>query len=144
MKYNQDDSSDFAPKKFVELGSVSPSEWCGLIGIAPSALAQAANQLVSPPPPIALSAGPVAVHVDGVRCFTPTELGQRKGLSAQKFNRLLAERGLQERRDGQWCPTEAGKAFGVLLQVHKKQHAGADVLQLKWKESVLAQLENFA
>lgn len=144
MKYNQHDSAEFASKKFPEMGTVSPSELCGLIGIAPSVLTQAANEAITPPTPIALSAGPVAVHVDGVRCFTPTELGQRKGLSAQKFNRLLAVRGLQERRDGQWCPTEAGKAFGVLLQVHKKQHAGTDVLQLKWKESVLAQLENYA
>lgn len=144
MKYNQHDSVESASNKFTEMGTVSQSEWYGPFGIAPSVLGQAANEAMTPPTQISLSAGPVAVHVDGVRCFTPTELGQRKGLSAQKFNRLLAERGLQERRNGQWCPTGAGKAFGVLLQVHKKQQAGTDVLQLKWKESVLAQLENFA
>ncbi|HEL3014789.1 TPA: hypothetical protein UN285_000576 [Stenotrophomonas maltophilia] len=84
--------------------------------------------------------GPVAVHVDGVCFFTPTDLGKRLGLSPQKFNRLLADRGLQAKQDGQWCPTEAGKPFAVLLQVHKKQQAGTDVLQLKWKETVLAAL----
>lgn len=83
---------------------------------------------------------PVAVHVDGVCFFTPTDLGKRLGLSPQKFNRLLADRGLQTKQDGQWCPTEAGKPFAVLLQVHKKQQAGTDVLQLKWKETVLAAL----
>lgn len=86
--------------------------------------------------------GPVAVHVDGVCFFTPTDLGKRLGLSPQKFNRLLADRGLQAKQDGQWCPTEAGKPFAVLLQVHKKQLAGTDVQQLKWKENVLAVLED--
>lgn len=86
--------------------------------------------------------GPVAVHVDGVCFFTPTDLGKRLGLSPQKFNRLLADRGLQTKQDGQWCPTEAGKPFAVLLQVHKKQLAGTDVQQLKWKENVLAVLED--
>lgn len=84
--------------------------------------------------------GPVAVHVDGVCFFTPTDLGKRLGLSPQKFNRMLADRGLQSKQDGQWCPTEAGKPFAVLLQVHKKQQAGSDVLQLKWKETVLGAL----
>jgi len=86
--------------------------------------------------------GPVAVHVDGIRYFTPTDLGRRKGLSPQAFNRLLVKYGLQEKRDGLWCPTEAGKAFSVLLQVHKKQLAGTDVQQLKWKESVLDHLDD--
>lgn len=81
--------------------------------------------------------GPTPVHIDGVRYFTPTELGRRLGLSAQKFNQLLMSHGLQLKRDGQWCATEAGKALSVLLQVHKKQQAGTDVQQLKWKETVL-------
>ncbi|MFF2048832.1 hypothetical protein ACFVUR_13375 [Stenotrophomonas bentonitica] len=89
-----------------------------------------------------LLAAPVAIVADGVRFFTPTELGRRLGISAQAFNRLLMEHGLQEKRDGQWCPTETGKAFSVLLQVHKKQLAGTDVHQLKWKETVLAQLDD--
>ncbi|MDH1792960.1 phage antirepressor KilAC domain-containing protein [Stenotrophomonas sp. GD03819] len=89
-----------------------------------------------------LLAAPVAIFADGVRFFTPTELGRRLGISAQRFNRLLKDHGLQEKRDGQWCPTEAGKAFSVLLQVHKKQLAGTDVQQLKWKESVLDHLDD--
>jgi len=140
VKENQWDGSELPFAKFPEMGTVSPSELCGLIGIAPSVLAQASNHEMTPPGPIMLSGGPVAVLVDGVCCFTPTDLGRRKGLSAQKFNRLLVDNGLQEKRDGKWCSTEAGKAFSVLLQVHKKQQAGADVQQLKWKESVLAVL----
>jgi len=58
--------------------------------------------------------------------------------------RLLVKLGLQEKRDGLWCPTEAGRAFSVLLQVRKKQLAGTDVQQLKWKESVLGQLVDLA
>jgi len=91
-----------------------------------------------------LLAAPVAIVADGVRFFTPTELGRRLGISAQAFNRLLRDLGLQEKRDGLWCPTEDGKVFSVLLQVHKKQHAGTDVQQLKWKESVLAHLDGQA
>lgn len=87
-----------------------------------------------------LQPGPVAVHVDGVRYFTPTDLGKRLGLSARKFNQLLADRGLQAKRDGHWCPTGAGEVFGVMLQVHKRQQAGTDVQQLKWKETVLAHM----
>lgn len=124
-----------------DLEQVSLLELSQLSGIAVTQLRAAANSAREGREPVpALLPGPMPVHVDGVRCFTPTELGGRIGLSAQQFNRALLERGLQIKRDGQWCPTEAGKAFGVLLQVHKKQQAGTDVLQLKWKETVLSQL----
>lgn len=127
--------------QFPKLEQVSLSHLSEVTHVPAASLLASANQA---PPPGPLSAGPVAVHVDGVLCFTPTDLGRRKGLSPQKFNRLLMEHGLQEKRDGQWCPTEAGKAFSVLLQVHKKQLAGTDVQQLKWKESVLAKLDGLA
>jgi hypothetical protein len=130
--------------KFPKLEQVSLSHFSETFQVPAASLGVAANQAPLQPFPAALSPGPVAVHVDGVRCFTPTDLGRRKGLSPQKFNRLLMEHGLQEKRHGQWCPTEAGKAFSVLLQVHKKQLAGTDVQQLKWKESVLAKLDGLA
>lgn len=110
------------------------------LGVPPARLQAAANAAMPVLVVPILLPGPTPVHIDGVRYFTPTDLGRRLGVSAQKFNRLLVEHGLQEKRDGLWCATEAGKAFGVLLQVHKKQQAGTDVQQLKWKETVLGAL----
>nr|WP_312392955.1 hypothetical protein [Stenotrophomonas geniculata] len=103
-------------------------------------LLQAANLPDADFPQSWRKAAPVAVVIEGVRCFTPTELGRRHGLSAQKFNKLLEGCGLQAKRDGQWCLTPMGQAFGVLLQVRKKQLRGTDVQQLKWKETVLTHM----
>ncbi len=135
-------TSSLEISEFPKLEQISLSHLNDTTLVPTESLLSAANQALPPPGP--LSAGPVAVHVDGIRCFTPTDLGRRKGLSPQAFNRLLVKHGLQEKRDGQWCPTEAGKAFSLLLQVHKKQLAGTDVQQLKWKESVLGQLDDLA
>ncbi|WP_414495574.1 hypothetical protein [Stenotrophomonas maltophilia] len=126
--------------EFTKLRQVSLSQLSDTTNVPEVGLVTPANQALPLPPAFAMSPGPVAVQIDGIRCFTPTELGGRMGLSPQKFNRLLVEHGLQEKRDGQWCPTEAGEAFAVLLQVHKKQKAGTDVQQLKWKENVLGLL----
>ncbi len=141
MKQFQDVTSDFGPKKFPKMERISLSHLSEVTAVPAWGQHAAANQPLASPVPMLLP-GPVAVHVDGIRYFTPTDLGRRKGLSPQAFNRLLVAHGLQEKRDGQWCPTEAGKAFSVLLQVHKKQLAGTDVQQLKWKESVLEQLDD--
>ncbi len=141
MKQNQYITSNSRSKKFPELERVSLSHLSEVTAVPEWEHLAAANQAPASPVPMLLP-GPVAVHVDGIRYFTPTDLGRRKGLSPQAFNRLLVKHGLQEKRDGLWCPTEAGKAFSVLLQVHKKQLAGTDVQQLKWKESVLAQLDD--
>ncbi len=141
MKQIQDVTSDFGPKKFPKMERVSLFHLSEVTAIAARGQLEAANYAPASPVPMLLP-GPVAVHVDGIRYFTPTDLGRRKGISPQKFNRLLMEHGLQEKRDGLWCPTEAGKAFSVLLQVHKKQLAGTDVQQLKWKESVLDHLDD--
>lgn len=135
----------FRISEIANLEQVSLFRLSQVSGVPVERLRAPANAMPLAPPPLPLLLpGPVPIHVDGVRFFTPTELGGRIGLSPQKFNRLLVEHGLQEKRDGQWCPTEAGKAFAVLLQVHKKQQAGTDVQQLKWKESVLAQLDGLA
>lgn len=144
MVNNQSFTKPHQVSQFPKLEQVSLSHLSEATQVSAAVLLAAANQLPPLPIPGAMSPGPVAVHVDGIRCFTPTDLGRRKGISPQKFNRLLMEHGLQEKRDGQWCPTEAGKAFSVLLQVHKKQLAGTDVQQLKWKESVLDHLDEQA
>lgn len=135
-------TGDVRFSEFPKLEQVSLSHLSEATQVPAASLLAAANQALPLLLPGPLSAGPVAVQVDGICCFTPTDLGRRVGLSAQKFNRLLVEHGLQEKRDGLWCPTEAGKAFSVLLQVHKKQLAGTDVQQLKWKESVLDHLDD--
>jgi len=142
MIKNQYFTKPHGVSQFPELQQVSLSHLSETTQVPAASLLAAANQAPPLPLPGPMSAGPVAVQVDGIRCFTPTDLGRRKGISPQKFNRLLMEHGLQEKRDGQWCPTEAGKAFSVLLQVHKKQLAGTDVQQLKWKESVLDHLDD--
>lgn len=77
-----------------------------------------------------------------VRHFTPTELGKRIGMSPQKFNNALRDAGLQERRDGQWCATDDGRRFSVLMDTTKRHHDGTPVTQLKWLESVMALLEH--
>lgn len=74
---------------------------------------------------------------DQDRCFTPTELGQRIGVSAVKFNRSLADLGLQEKKNDVWCATEHGKTYSVLLDAGKKHSDGTPIQQLKWKEAVL-------
>lgn len=137
MQENQFVSADAVPLLVGEMEQSSLFQLSKSYGIPLDHLLVAANRMTGDRPLPALFPGPVAVHVDGVRLFTPTELGGRVGLSAKKFNLLLVDHGLQEKRNGQWCATEAGQIYGVMLQVHKKQRAGTDVLQLKWKETVL-------
>lgn len=74
---------------------------------------------------------------DQDRCFTPTELGQRIGISAIKFNRALQDLGLQEKKNEVWNATEIGKTYSVLLDAGKKHSDGTPIQQLKWKEAVL-------
>ena len=75
-----------------------------------------------------------------VRQFTPTELGERVGMSAIKFNRQLEALGFQEKRNDVWCSTEKRKPFSVLLDTGKKHSNGTPVQQLKWIESVLTEV----
>ncbi|HHA2409566.1 hypothetical protein [Stenotrophomonas maltophilia] len=137
MQQKQEFEGDSLISELWKLEKTSLFHLSKALGVPVDQLLVAANRAA---PIELLLPGPVAVHVDGVCFFTPTDLGKRLGLSPQKFNRLLADRGLQTKQDGQWCPTDAGKPFAVLLQVHKKQQAGTDVLQLKWRETVLAAL----
>lgn len=72
------------------------------------------------------------------RCYSPTELGKRIGISAIKFNQTLMAAGLQYRNESKdLVPTEAGKRFAVLLDTGKKHSNGTPVQQLKWTEDVL-------
>lgn len=92
--------------------------------------------------PAALLPGPTHfVAPGGERYFTPTQLGQPYGMSAQKLNKLLEARGLQSKRFGAWCMTPLGSAYGVMLDTSKRHHSGTMVQQLKWSATVLDVLD---
>lgn len=68
--------------------------------------------------------------------FTPTELGQRMGVSGQRMNILLAGAGLQERKGRDWVPTSAADGLYRVLDTGKVS-GGAMVQQVKWCARVL-------
>lgn len=74
------------------------------------------------------------------RAKTPTELGKKIGLSAQKFNRLLETLGYQVKNEKVWEATDKGKAFSVLYDTGKKHKSGRPVQQLMWLENILDEI----
>ena len=83
-----------------------------------SLLAQTGVELVAPQPK---------------QLFTPTQLGQSKGLSGIKVNKRLAELGYQIKTEAGWEPTELGLTKGAVMQDTGKKHGnGTPVRQLKW------------
>lgn len=73
-------------------------------------------------------------------CFTPTELGSRFCKSAKAFNQLLVQAGLQESVAGHWVPTEKGRAHAAVLDTGKEHGNGTPIQQVKWRDSVLAEV----
>lgn len=73
-------------------------------------------------------------------CFTPSELGARLCLSGIKFNQRLAERGMQERINGIWVPTDKGAAHSRILDTGKSHGGGTPIQQVKWLESVMVEV----
>lgn len=73
-------------------------------------------------------------------CFTPTELGKRFCQSAIAFNRRLTDAGLQESLNGHWVPTEKGRRHAVVLDTGKAHGNGTPIQQVKWVDSVLAEI----
>lgn len=69
--------------------------------------------------------------------YTPTELGERLGVSGRKFNMLLAEAGLQVKQGEQWAPLPAAEGFFRVIDSGKRHGSGAMVQQLKWASNVL-------
>jgi hypothetical protein len=78
--------------------------------------------------------------------LSASDLGKALGgLSAQKVNKLLQEKGFIEPfRDTKnrihWKPTETGKPYSILKDTGKKHGAGTPVQQLFWLESVVLAL----
>lgn len=73
--------------------------------------------------------------------LTATELGNIKGITANKMNKLLAENDFQFKVGKDWTPTEKANGFFKLLDSGKKHSNGTPITQLKWYESVLAELQ---
>lgn len=77
--------------------------------------------------------------------YTPKQLGDRFGVTAQTFNKLLQKCGLQDpvpkgQGDLRWLPTQKGKLYAVIKDTFREHNSGAPVPQLRWKESVLDEL----
>ena len=70
--------------------------------------------------------------------LTPTQIGEKIGLSGQKTNTLLIERDYQRRDEvtGRYILTEKGKPYGRFFDAQKK-HGGTPVIHLKWAESII-------
>jgi hypothetical protein len=76
--------------------------------------------------------------------FTPTELGERIGVSARKLNQLLAEAGFQLKRGDAWEVMDAGKDFARIFDTGKRHGSGVPIQQIKWAANVLPLLKPVA
>lgn len=77
-----------------------------------------------------------------IQYFTPSVLGKKKGLSAQKLNKALEIAGFQaavrdHRNRVSWEVTDAGKEYCQLLDTSKSHSDGTPIMQVKWSSSVL-------
>lgn len=81
--------------------------------------------------------------------YTPTELGRKFGMSAIAINRLLGTMGLQRHFEyapgrRRWELTPKGKDYGIILDTAKRHSDGTPVQQIRWRESVIRALRNYA
>jgi prophage antirepressor-like protein len=116
-----------------------------MIGCDKSSAAVSANQAVQAvagPNVLALMGQThmVAENQDAL-FFTPTELGERIGLSGRKLNLLLAEAGFQMKRGEVWEATETGKDFARIYDTGKRHGSGVPIQQIKWAATVLPLLK---
>ncbi|WP_240453380.1 KilA-N domain-containing protein [Janthinobacterium agaricidamnosum] len=72
--------------------------------------------------------------------YTPTELGSRFVKSGKSFNQLLVQAGLQENIAGHWVPTEKGREHAYVMDTGKAHASGTPIQQVKWRDSVLAEV----
>lgn len=112
-------------------------------GIDKNAAAIGANQIATAQTGVNLLAMAGHTHLPTPSqqiCFTPTELGKRFCQSAITFNRRLADAGLQESINGHWVPTEKGRRHAVVLDTGKSHGNGTPIQQVKWADSVFAEI----
>ena len=79
---------------------------------------------------------------DKIQYFTPTTLGAKVGVSAQKFNTALEAAGLQVMERGPkkkviWSVTSLGKEHCDVINTGKKHTNGAPITQILWAESAI-------
>lgn len=79
------------------------------------------------------------------RLINVSDVGLMVNLTGQKVNQLLKSKGFQiDRRDSKnrivWTPTEKGLKFSELMDTNKKHDDGTPVQQIKWYESIVAEL----
>jgi len=112
-------------------------------GIDKNAAALSANQIAAAETGVNLLRMAGHTHLvtrDQEICYTPTELGKRRCVSAITMNKMLETAGLQELIAGHWVPTERGRAHAVVLDTGKAHGAGTPIQQVKWKDSVLSEV----
>jgi hypothetical protein len=76
--------------------------------------------------------------------MTPTELGKKIGVSAQKFNLMLAEAGLQAKTGESWAPTEKAEGLSRILDTGKRHANGTMIQQVKWAASVVESVRHLS
>ena len=116
-----------------------------LIGCDKPAAAISANQAVQQVSGTNIMALLGQTHIEAenqeVLFFTPTELGDRIGVSGRKLNLLLAETGLQLKRGDAWEVMENGKLFARIYDTGKRHGSGVPIQQIKWAATVLPLLK---
>lgn len=133
-------SEEFTSRAFAALRSIAVT--AGLEGNAATVSADNAMKRIHNISPLNLLQIELKTS-DQQRLLTPTQIAERLKLSGpREVNLILAAKGFQVKETGQWIPTEKGKAFAVLLDTGKQHNSGVMVQQLKWKESILSELES--
>lgn len=116
-----------------------------MIGCDKQAAAISANQAVQKVAGTNLLALMGQTHIEAENqdtlYFTPTDLGERIGVSARKLNQLLAEAGFQLKRGEVWEVMDDGKDFARIFDTGKRHGSGVPIQQIKWAASVLPLLK---
>ena len=110
------------------------------LGLDKNAAAISANQAVAKMTGTNVMQVLGQAHLDAeqqILFFTPTDLGERIGVSGKKFNLLLSTAGLQKRFNDSWAPTPEAEGFYRVLDTGKRHADGSMVQQVKWSERVL-------
>lgn len=133
-------SEEFTSRAFAALRSIAVT--AGLEGNAATVSADNAMKRIHNISPLNLLQIELKTP-DQQKLLTPTQIAERLKLSGpREANLILAAKGFQIKEGKQWLPTDTGKPFAVLLDTGKQHSSGVMVQQLKWKESILSELEN--